>query len=148
MNDVVDTETRSRMMSGIRGKNTKPEILIRSLLHKEGYRFRLHDKDLPGNPDIVLKRYGAVIFVHGCFWHRHLCHLFKWPRSRPEFWEEKLNGNHKRDQKNTQSLTSLGWRVCVVWECAIKGAGRDIDKVIRRITDWINSDKSMLEISG
>lgn len=147
MTDVVDAETRSRMMSGIRGKNTKPEILIRSLLHKDGYRFRLHDKALPGKPDIVLKRYGAVIFVHGCFWHRHLCHLFKWPKSRAEFWKEKLNGNHKRDQENIRSLTSLGWRVCVVWDCAIKGAGRDIDPVVQCITDWINSDRSTMEIS-
>ena len=104
MIDVVDAETRSRMMSGIRGKNTKPELLTRSLLHRAGYRFRIHDKNLPSKPDIVLKKYNAVILVHGCFWHRHLCHLFKWPKSRPEFWRKKLNGNYHRDQENIQSL--------------------------------------------
>lgn len=148
MTDVVDTETRSRMMSGIQGKNTKPELSVRSLLHRAGYRFRLHDKTLPGKPDIVLKKYGAVILVHGCFWHRHLCHLFKWPKSRPEFWRDKLNGNHHRDQEAILSLISLGWRVCVVWECAIKGGNRDVGAVMRRITDWLNSDRKMLEIAG
>lgn len=148
MTDVVDAETRSRMMSGIRCKNTKPEMLIRSLLHREGYRFRLHDKSLPGKPDIVLKRHGAVIFVHGCFWHRHRCHFFKWPKSRPEFWKDKLDRNHERDQENIRSLISLGWRVCIVWECAIRGAGRDIGTVMRHITDWISSDRKILEIAG
>lgn len=89
MIDVVDTKTRSRMMSGIGGKNTRPELLIRGQLHRRGFRFRLHDTKLAGNPDIVLKKYQAVIFIHGCFWHRHECYLFKWPKSRPEFWKKR-----------------------------------------------------------
>ena len=148
MIDVVDAETRSRMMSGIRGKNTKPELLTRSLLHRAGYRFRIHDKNLPSKPDIVLKKYNAVILVHGCFWHRHLCHLFKWPKSRPEFWRKKLNGNYHRDQENIQSLISLGWRGGIVWECAIKESSRDLGTVMQPVTDWIDSDQIMLEVYG
>ena len=93
MADVVDRKTRSRMMSGIRGKNTRPELLIRKGLHARGFRFRLHDKRLPGKPDLVLPKYSAVIFVHGCFWHGHDCHLFKWPQSRREFWRKKITRN-------------------------------------------------------
>ena len=107
MTDIVDKTTRSRMMSGIKGKNTKPEILIRSLLHQEGFRFRIHDNNLPGQPDIVLKKYRAVIFIHGCFWHRHECHLFKWPKTRPEFWKNKINRNHENDTQTLRELEAL-----------------------------------------
>ena len=148
MTDVVDPETRSRMMSGIRGKDTMPELQIRRELHGLGFRFRLHDKRLPGKPDIVLGKYHAVIFVHGCFWHKHGCHLFKWPKTRPEFWKVKINRNHENDLKVLESLQSSGWRVCVVWECAIKGADKNIQTIAKTVSRWLKSNKTMLEISG
>jgi DNA mismatch endonuclease (patch repair protein) len=111
MTDVVDAITRSRMMSGIRGKNTKPEKLVRSLLHRQGFRFRLHVSNLPGKPDIVLPRYNAVIFVHGCFWHRHACRFFKWPQTRPDFWREKIARNCSNDLKSRRALKKEGWRI-------------------------------------
>src|SRR3990172_9124666 len=106
MVDIVDASTRSRMMAGIRGRNTKPEILIRSLLHCQGFRFRLHVSDLPGKPDIVLRRFRAIIFVHGCFWHGHDCHFFKWPRTRPAFWRKKIKDNHANDLKARKEVES------------------------------------------
>jgi len=148
MTDVVDSETRSRMMSGIRGKDTRPELEIRLQLHRLGFRYRLHDKQLPGKPDIVLKKYHAVIFVHGCFWHRHNCRLFKWPKTRPEFWKKKITRNHENDLKALQNLKSSGWRVCIVWECSIKGADKNIQATSKTITRWLKSNKPMLEISG
>ena len=148
MTDVVNSETRSRMMSGIRGKDTGPELVIRRQLHGLGFRFRLHDKQLPGKPDLVLKQYNAVIFVHGCFWHRHNCRLFKWPKTRPEFWKKKINQNHENDLKALNNLKTIGWRVCIVWECSIKGADKNIQVVANTIARWLKSNKSMLEISG
>jgi DNA mismatch endonuclease (patch repair protein) len=138
MADVVDAKTRSRMMSGIKGKNTKPEIHIRSLLHRAGFRFRIHVDSLPGKPDIVLKHYRAVIFVNGCFWHAHHCHLFKLPSTRPEFWQQKINGNRERDASNIRKLTDSGWRVLTVWECAMKGKQKlgEAD-LVERIVKWI-----------
>jgi DNA mismatch endonuclease (patch repair protein) len=120
MADVVDAKTRSQMMSGIKGKNTKPEILVRKALHARGFRFRLHDKKLPGKPDIILPKYKTVIFVHGCFWHKHDCKYFKWPKTRPDFWRDKIEGNVERDEKHHQQLKELGWNVKIIWECEIK----------------------------
>jgi DNA mismatch endonuclease (patch repair protein) len=148
MADVVDSKTRSRMMSGIRGKNTKPEILIRSLLHRNGYRFRIHQNNLPGQPDITLKKYQAVIFVHGCFWHRHLCHLFKWPKTRPDFWREKINKNFLNDQKVIKKLISSGWRICIVWECSLKGVHKNLTATICKLEKWLNSEEQFMEIEG
>lgn len=123
MVDIVDTSTRSRIMASIKGRDTKPEILIRKLLHKIGFRFRLHVKELPGRPDIVLKKYKAVIFINGCFWHGHKgCHLFKIPATRTDFWEEKINKNQLNDIKSIKLLLDNGWRVCLVWECSVRGA--------------------------
>ena len=144
MVDVVDAATRSRMMSGIRGRNTKPELMIRSLLHRRGFRFRLDARDLPGRPDIVLPRYRAVVFVHGCFWHGHDCHLFKWPQTRPEFWREKIDRNRSNDERATLALLASGWRVAVVWECALRGAHRDIESVIQHLDDWLRGDADTL----
>lgn len=119
--DVVDSVTRSRMMAGIQGKNTKPELLVRSYLHSCGYRFRLHRRDLPGRPDLVLPKYRLAIFVHGCFWHRHSgCMYAVTPKSRRSFWEEKLAGNVRRDEVQLSRLNDMGWRVLVVWECGLK----------------------------
>jgi DNA mismatch endonuclease (patch repair protein) len=119
MTDKVTPEVRSRMMTSIKGKNTKPEMIIRKMLHALGFRYRLYAKDLPGCPDIVLPKYNAVIMVNGCFWHGHDCHLSNMPKSRSEYWEEKINKNRIRDEKNKKQLHELGWRVAIIWECAI-----------------------------
>ena len=115
--DFVSTETRSNMMRRVRQKNTKPEILVRSFLHNRGYRFRLHRKDLPGKPDIVLPKHRTVIFVNGCFWHGHTCRKGKRPTTNTNFWNEKLDRNISRDSANYSKLKKLGWQVVVVWEC-------------------------------
>ena len=121
MADIVDPATRSRMMAGIRRKNTRPELLIRSALHRTGLRFRLHVGHLPGSPDIVLPKYKAVIFVHGCFWHRHQsCRYASTPTTRPEFWAAKFKANADRDSRNARQLLDAGWRVFTIWECGIR----------------------------
>lgn len=145
MKDIVSQETRSKMMSGIKSKNTKPEISIRKLLYKNGFRFRIHVKDLPGKPDIVLRKYNAIIFVNGCFWHKHNCHLFKIPKTRQEFWENKINKNVNNDEKNIVLLREAGWRICIIWECSLKGI-RDLSYVYTQIEDWLKSDITILEI--
>lgn len=149
MTDVVDKETRSRMMAGIRGKDTTPEILIRKALHGRGFRFRLHERGLPGKPDIVLPKYHAAILVHGCFWHGHQCHLFKWPATRREFWENKINANVARDRRVEEQLHTSGWRVLKIWECALKGPDRhSIDIVTDQISSWLKSQNPDGEICG
>ena len=136
------------MMSGIRGKNTQPELLIRKALHARGFRYRLHC-DLPGKPDICLRKHRAVIFVHGCFWHGHGCHLFKWPKTRPEFWREKIGRNRAVDERAERSLMEGGWRQAMIWECALKGRNRlPLEDVISACADWLNSDRPRLEIKG
>lgn len=121
MVDIVSTERRSANMSRIRGKDTGPEIAVRSLLHRLGLRFRLHDKRLPGRPDLVLRRHRTVVFVHGCFWHRHLgCPQATTPSSNAEFWARKFSRNVERDQAVTNELQLAGWRVVVIWECELK----------------------------
>jgi DNA mismatch endonuclease (patch repair protein) len=140
MVDVVTPEVRSRMMAGIKGKNTKPELLIRKKLFEKGFRYRLHVRDLPGKPDLVFPRHKAVVFIDGCFWHGHDCHLFKWPKSREEFWRKKINGNRLVDERTRKALTKEGWRILTVWECAIKGKTRlDINIVTGRIEKWLRS---------
>ena len=115
--DKFTAEKRSSIMSSVRNKDTKPEIFIRSLLHKNGFRFRLHRKDLPGSPDIVLPKLKTVIFVHGCFWHGHDCAKGRRPASNQEFWNEKLDKNLLRDSSNYDALNLLGWKVKIIWEC-------------------------------
>ena len=129
MADVVTPEVRSRMMSGIRGKDTKPEMLLRRSLHALGLRYRLHVADLPGKPDLVFPRFNAVVFVNGCFWHRHAgCRYATTPATRREFWESKFAANVSRDQANRNRLLDSGWRVLVIWECALKKSM--IDEVV------------------
>lgn len=140
MTDIVDQKTRSRMMSGIRSKNTTPELLVRRFLHAQGFRFRIHRKDLPGKPDIVLPKYRAVLFVHGCFWHGHQCRLFRIPQTRTEFWTEKIESNIRRDRLAIESLNSSGWRVGVIWECALKG--RFSGELIQLLPQWIRQTES------
>jgi DNA mismatch endonuclease, patch repair protein len=111
------------MMSGIRGKNTKPEMIVRRLLHAMGYRYRLHARELPGKPDIVFRKRRLAIFIHGCFWHRHTdpaCKLSRMPKSRVNFWEPKLEGNRARDEANVAGLEGIGWKVLLVWECQLR----------------------------
>jgi DNA mismatch endonuclease, patch repair protein len=115
----MSPEKRSALMARIRGRDTKPEMIVRCLLHRMGYRFRLHGRDLPGRPDIVFRSRRTVVFVHGCFWHRHDCGIAYMPKTRQQFWQDKFEGNVKRDQKVTNELKAAGWRVIVVWECQV-----------------------------
>lgn len=142
MADVVDPATRSRMMAGIRGKDTKPELVLRRLLHKLGFRFRLHRRDLPGRPDIVLPKYRTTVFVNGCYWHGHEdCHLFRLPESRREFWEDKIAANRVRDRRVRECLLDAGWKVVDVWECAVTKSRKLSDEELeRRLVEAIGAD--------
>ena len=131
--DIYDPATRSRVMSRIRGKDTAPEITVRRLLHRHGFRFRLHRKDLPGCPDIVLPKLQVVVFVHGCFWHQHECKLGKLPRSRRSYWLPKMNRNRARDALAVGKLKRLGWRVIVVWECQLRKPIQLETKLLRQL---------------
>ena len=125
-------------MSRIRSGNTKPELLVRSLLHRMGYRFRLHQKDLPGKPDIVLPKYKTVIFVHGCFWHRHEnCKYAYMPKSRQKFWNNKFKTNIERDKKVNQQLKNLGWKVNIIWECELS----DVKAVKKKLDNYFRNDE-------
>lgn len=140
--DLVDAATRSRMMSSIKGKHTKPELVVRRFLHASGFRFRLHRKDLPGKPDIVLPRYRLAIFVHGCFWHRHAeCFYSTIPTSRGEFWRSKLEGNALRDASHVSELLGRGWRVMIVWECGLKHSAPSFGELL----DFILGEDDLLE---
>ena len=149
MADIVSKEKRSEMMSGIRGKNTKPELLIRKGLHAKGFRYKLHVKDLAGQPDIVLPKYKAVIFIHGCFWHKHSSYLFKMPSTRVDFWEKKLNRNVEKDKESLDKLKANGWRILIIWECAVKGrTKKPIDEIMDSIISWLKSDNKYFAIRG
>lgn len=148
MGDIVNQETRSRMMSRIRDRDTAPELLIRKGLFSRGYRFRLHCSKLPGKPDLVLKKYNAAIFVHGCFWHGHQCHLFKWPQTRPEFWKKKILGNMDRDRDRLENLAREGWRSLVIWECALKGKFRLVPaELLDRVESFLVGKAPFREIT-
>jgi len=147
--DIVDPATRSRMMSGIRSENTKPEMLVRKALHKIGFRYRLHDSRIPGKPDLVFPKYHAVLFVNGCFWHGHDCPLFRMPETRNEFWKDKIRKNLERDTVVRKRLEDLGWRLGIVWECSLKGKKRiGTEEIVRRIVAWLGSDTKEFEIRG
>ncbi len=122
MVDVHSPEQRSFNMSQIRSKNTRPEMIVRKWLWTNGYRYRLHRNDLPGKPDIVLSKYHTVIFIHGCFWHRHGCQYTTFPSSRKEFWQKKFESNIQRDITNQKNLEKAGWNVLILWECEIKNS--------------------------
>jgi len=152
MADIVDASTRSMMMSRVKGKDTRQEVEIRKRLFALGFRYRLHDKKLPGTPDIILPKYRAVIFIHGCFWHVHDCHLFRWPSSKKAFWKKKLSGNKKRDIENITKLMKLGWRVLVIWECAYRRPGKNREQEFARIAQktekWLNSRQQISKIGS
>lgn len=134
--DTVNAAIRSRMMASIKAKNTSPELKVRKMLHFAGYRFRLHQKSLPGKPDIVLKKHKLCIFVNGCFWHRHIgCKYTTFPKTRVEFWEKKFTENVVRDRKNVESLLEQGWRVFILWECGIKNRMHDFEPILHCIPD-------------
>lgn len=144
MVDIVDQATRSKMMAGIKSKNTKPELVIRSGLFARGLRFRLHPKELPGKPDLVFPKYKTVLFVHGCFWHAHDCHLFRIPSSNQEYWQKKLIGNRDRDQIQQDQLKQAGWRVLIVFECELRGqSALAVENLLNNLTVQIR-----LSLSG
>lgn len=142
MVDVVDKQTRSRMMSGIRSSNTKPETLTRKVLHKQGYRFRLDSKVDNVTPDIVLRRYKVAIFTHGCYWHQHYgCKLAYSDRKYSDKWIKKFNDNRKRDERVLKQLLDDGWRVAVIWECVTRNAN-EFESMIHQLDCWIRSGKN------
>jgi len=127
MIDIVSKKTRSRMMSSIKSKDTKPEMIVRRFLHRQGFRYRLHVKELPGSPDIVLPKYRTVIFVHGCFWHQHKgCSYATIPANNKEFWLDKFSQNQLRDSRNLDDLHKLGWKTIVVWECGLRKREKNV----------------------
>lgn len=142
MVDVVSKATRSRMMAEVRSRNTKPERLIRGLLHKMGYRFSLHSSVVPGHPDIALTKYRAAIHIHGCFWHGHDCGLYRLPNTRPAFWRNKALVNRRRDKAVLKETLECEWRHLTVWECSFRGPNQiGIDKVIEKIDRWLRSKR-------
>lgn len=137
MTDTISREQRSKVMALVRSKDTKPEMAVRKLVHRLGFRYRLHGQKLPGRPDLVFKKRKKVIFVHGCFWHRHEnCKHARMPKSNTEFWIEKLNHNKIRDDKNLETLAQLGWKSLIIWECEI----RDIVELEKRIIVFLNEE--------
>jgi DNA mismatch endonuclease (patch repair protein) len=148
MTDIVSPEIRSRIMSGIRSKDTKPELAVRHGLHAVGLRYLLHDRRLAGRPDIVLPRYHAAIFVHGCFWHGHGCKLSRLPRTRDAFWAAKIEGNRSRDRDARAQLEEQGWRVGVVWECSLRGKDANSAEMINRLARWVRGTARKFEARG
>mgnify|MGYP003784261023 FL=1 len=149
MVDIVSASTRSKLMSGIRSKNTKIEVVLRKALFARGLRYRKNVQDLPGKPDIVVPKWKAVVFINGCFWHMHDCKLFKMPDTRRDFWEEKIKGNRVRDEKNKERLFGLGWRIAIVWECALRGKNEQkTAEVADALLLWLSSGDEYLEIDG
>ncbi|MFC5522663.1 very short patch repair endonuclease [Polaromonas jejuensis] len=142
--DTLTPEARSRLMSRIRGKDTKPELIVRSVLHRLGFRFRIHRKDLPGRPDIVLPRHKKVVLVHGCFWHGHLCKIAPGPKSNTAYWSPKIEANRARDDRNRTALKDLGWDVLELWECEI----RDLQKTEERLRAFLHTDPGRPVQSG
>lgn len=149
MPDVLTREQRHLNMSRIRAKDTKPEMLLRRGLHGLGLRYRLHQRTLPGCPDLVFARFRTAVFVHGCFWHGHNCQLFKLPETRTAFWLKKISDNRKRDVRTVKLLREQEWRVLTVWECALRGSRRpDLREVLRQIESFLNGNRKMLDLAG
>ena len=145
--DTVNKETRSRIMSSVRQKNTGAEIALRSALHAAGLRYRLHDRRLPGSPDLVFRKSRVVIFVHGCYWHSHGCYKSTVPKSRRQFWLDKLKTNRDRDRRNVRLLREQGWRILTVWECILKGkTAEPAASVAEAAKAWLESNETLGEI--
>jgi DNA mismatch endonuclease (patch repair protein) len=149
MADILSAKQRSHCMSQIRGKDTKPEQLVRQGLFALGFRYRLHLRELPGCPDLVFPKHRAVIFVHGCLWHGHECHMFRWPSTNADFWQRKITTNRANDSKAAAGLKELGWRVLTIWECALRGRGRmNTTTLLARVARWLLSSCRNATIEG
>ena len=143
MVDILAPEQRRKNMRSIRSRDTKPELILRRGLHALGLRYRLHRKDLPGKPDLVFPRFRTVIQVHGCFWHGHNCPMFKWPATRAKFWRNKITSNRRRDEAVLEALNENGWRVLVVWECALRGPGRwPVQELLHYCKEFVNNQSN------
>ena len=148
MADIVDKQTRSRMMAGIKGKDTKPELVLRRALHARGFRYRLHSKTVPGRPDLVFPKHHAIVFVHGCFWHRHEgCRYTTTPSTRPEFWQAKFDANVARDRSVQDQLLDAGWRVATVWECALRRP-EETALAANLLAAWLRSSAAEIQIGN
>ena len=146
MTDIVDRESRSRMMAQIGSRDTKPELVLRRALHARGLRFRLHDRNLAGTPDLVFRQFAAVCFVHGCFWHRHAgCPYTTDPATRPDFWQAKFRANVERDRRANNQLLECGWRIAIVWECALRN--NRADRIALKLDEWLRSTEREYETS-
>ena len=149
MFDVHPPHVRSKNMAAIKSSDTRLELLIRKSLHKKGYRYTLNNSKLPGKPDIVLPKHNAALFIHGCFWHCHECALFKWPKTKREFWHEKLTKNKKNDAKNQNELNLQGWRIGIIWECSVRGSCRiPQERLVEIIILWLESEQRRFEVQG
>lgn len=144
--DIVSPDVRSRMMAGIRSQNTKPELLVRCGLHRRGFRFRLHSRNLPGRPDVVLPKYKTVVFVHGCFWHGHDCSGFKWPKTREDFWRSKIESNRARDAEVLQRILALGWDAETVWECDLRSGKEKVESKLDLLAEEIRSRRAFSSV--
>jgi DNA mismatch endonuclease (patch repair protein) len=148
--DIVNGETRSKMMSSVRSKNTKLELEIRRRLHSMGFRYGLHRKDLPGKPDLVFPKYTAIIFVNGCFWHYHGCRRTQIPKTRMKWWKEKLESNRRRDEEDVTELKDLGRRILIIWECSVRKPGinriKALNQIAERAAKFLCSRRSFFEI--
>ncbi|MCV9964719.1 very short patch repair endonuclease [Pararhizobium sp. BT-229] len=147
MTDTVTAEVRSRMMAAIRSRDTSLEMAVRKMLHGMGFRYRIHKKVGKARPDMLLPKYSAAVFIHGCFWHGHLaCRNSRIPKSNVEFWSSKIEGNAARDRRNEEEMLELGWRIAVVWECAVRPAARDA--TLKTLAGWLRNGEQRLEIAG
>ena len=149
MADKFSPSIRSQIMARIKNKNTKIELLVRKALYSRGFRYRIHVGDFAGKPDLAFKKYNALVFIHGCFWHGHDCSLFRLPKTNTEFWEKKIQRNKEKDMQNTLINLSKGLRQLVVWECSIRGKDNDsFQKVIQKIESWILSNRKEMQVKG
>lgn len=148
MTELSQPGARSRNMAAIRAKNTRPELEIRHALHAAGFRYRLHNKSLPGTPDLVLRKHKTAVFVHGCFWHLHRCKFFRWPKTRAEFWRDKLIMNARRDASALHDLMEAGWRVAVIWECTLRSKSWTADEVVDSFIQWLSTDEKLLVLES
>jgi DNA mismatch endonuclease (patch repair protein) len=147
--DTVSKSVRSRIMASVRQRDTGPEMRLRKAMHRLGLRYRLHDRKLPGSPDLVFPRFNAVVFVHGCFWHVHGCKYSTAPTTRKEFWAEKFSANRARDERNVNLLLADGWRVLTVWECALKRKlNHPEEAVARRVAEWLKGAQRRAEVGS
>lgn len=147
--DTVDKQTRSRIMASVGRRDTDAELILRRALHRIGLRYRHHDRSLPGSPDLVFRRYKAVIFVHGCYWHSHGCYRSTVPKSGTEFWNAKFEANRRRDLRNVDALLDRGWRVLIIWECALKGKlAHDPSAAGKAVKRWLKSNERRGNLAG